>query len=118
MISNERNTLSALRARRELHGATTEANAARLARLIRGPDAGMVRARHLAARLPSLVRAEAQEARAAAMDIDPRKPATEKEWGRLMQKAETLEGWARQCEFNSVQDDALALLERAFAATP
>lgn len=103
-----------LRARRELYNCTDAGNAQRLARLLesRGPDAGMVYARHLVARLPSIVRAEAQQARAAAADIDPRTKELERAYCRLVQQAATLDGWAAQCAFDSTQDDALLCLER------
>lgn len=101
-------------ARRLLHGCTDQANARRIVRLMRHPDAGMVHARHLAAMLPSIVRAEAESVRAAAfeLDLDGTDRITEKEWRTYLQKADTLFGWADQCAFESTQRDALAALEK------
>jgi len=78
----------------------------------RGPDAGMVYARHLVARLPSIVRVEAAEARAAAGDMDLSTKNGEKAYTALMFKAQTLTEFACQCAYESTQDDALNALER------
>ena len=104
--------------RQALHDATAAANAMRLYRLVEphGPDIGLVFARHLAVKLPSLVRTEAQEAMAAALDIDPRDRDSGRQWSVLIERAHALNKWAVQCEMPSTQIEALSRLRKILAA--
>jgi hypothetical protein len=116
MNTHQRLQLATRNARRQLHGATDADNARRILRVLRQPDFHMVNARHVAVRLPAIVRAEAQAARAAAWDLELDNGAKEaaREWSRLLQKSDVLFGWADQCGFESTQRDALAALDRLF----
>jgi hypothetical protein len=104
-----------LPSRRALFRCTNRANAERLRELVEPHgDLGIVFARRLADRLPAMIRLESREAFAHALEVYPpsdRSPLAA-EYRSLMDRGHALELWARQSEFASTQDEALAILER------
>ena len=101
---------------REFHGATHGENAVRLLALSLGRDpmARAVIARQTVRRLPSLVLAEAQQARAAAEGLNrvTCTPDEERDYRDYIERAEVLERWSRDCEFPPVQEEALVMVAR------
>jgi hypothetical protein len=101
------------RARQILHGACDHANAQRIMKVLKGRtgQAGYFAARHAADMLPSIIRAEAQQARAAA-HRPPKAAGGADAYHTAVERAVVLERWASQSEFQSVKDAALALVRK------
>jgi hypothetical protein len=102
--------------KRERHNCTDAGNAARLVALMRKQT--IYWPNKIARFLPGIIRAEAAEARAQLLTVQPLNAETCREWADLAEKTITLEQWATQCEYASTQEAALAIFKTMMTKEP